>query len=440
MSSFRRTPPADRRSRRDFLKTAAVAGAAVVAPDLAGFHAAGRDELKVGVVGCGGRGTGAAVNALDAHPSVRVVALGDAFNDRLEGARGRLRDLVNDAENGKSYVGRCEVSEDRCFVGFDAYRKVIDSGVDLVILATPPGFRPDQILAAAEAGKHVFAEKPVAVDPVGVRKVLKAAAIFDARRTAFVTGTQRRHQRSYLEMFRRVHEDRLIGDVVTAQVFWNQGPLWKTDRRPGMTDVEWQCRNWLYFTWLSGDHIVEQHVHNLDVMCWAMGGPPAKATGLGGRQVRVDPAYGNVYDHFAVNYEWADGRAASSWSRQIDGTTGRVGEFLQGTKGRAVAPGRLIGTDGKELWSFQGNDPDPYTQEQADLIASIRAGAPLNEARRIAESTLVAIMGRMSAYTGQEVTWDFALGKSELDLFPKDLASGRLDVAPVAQPGKARLT
>jgi predicted dehydrogenase len=307
-----------------------------------------------------------------------------------------------------------------------------------VILATPPGFRPGQFLAAAEAGKHVFAEKPVAVDPAGIRKVMQAAGLFDQKKLGFVTGTQRRHQPSYLAWTRQILEEKTIGDVVSAQVYWNQGPLWKVDRRPEMSDVEWQCRNWLYFTWLSGDHIVEQHVHNLDVMCWVMGGPPAKATGMGGRAARVEPAYGHIFDHFAIDYEWKDGRRAQSYCRQIDGTAGRVGEFVQGTKGSGWAAGRLVGLDGRELWRHGGDKIDPYTQEHVDLLASIREGKPLNEARRIAESTLVAIMGRMSAYTGQEVSFDYALNQSQLDTFPKDL-SGPLPTPPVAVPGKTKL-
>ncbi len=427
-------------SRRDFLRSTAVVGAAALATNvdaLPGFRVAGRDELRVGVVGCGGRGTGAAVNCLDAHPSVKIVALGDAFADRLNGARGHLANLAK--EDPKAYAGRVEVADDKCFTGFDAYKQVIAAGVDLVILATPPGFRPDQILFAAEAGKHVFAEKPVAVDPVGIRKVLKAAAIFDSKKTAFVTGTQRRHQPGYLEFMRKVREEKLIGDVVTAQVYWNQGPLWKVDRTPQMSDVEWQCRNWLYFAWTSGDHIVEQHVHNLDVMCWAMGGHPDKATGMGGRQVRTEPAYGHIFDHFAIDYEWKDGRRATSYCRQIDGTASRVGEFIQGTKGSGWAPGRLVGADGRELWRLGEDKVDPYTQEHVDLIASIRDGKPLNEAVRIAESTMVAIMGRMSAYSGKEVSWDFVLNTSQLDTFPQDL-SAPLPVAPVAMPGKTKLT
>jgi predicted dehydrogenase len=428
-----------RPSRRDFLRTTAVAGAAAFAAQAApggAFRVEGKDEIRVGVVGCGGRGTGAAVNCLDAHPSVKIVALGDAFRDRLNGARGHLANLAQ--EDAKAYKGRVEVADDKCFVGYDAYKQVIAAGVDLVILATPPGFRPDQILAAAEAGKHVFAEKPVAVDPVGVRKVIKAGEIFDAKKLGFVTGTQRRHQPSYLAWTKQILEDKMIGDVVSAQVYWNQGPLWKTDRTPEMTDVEWQCRNWLYFTWLSGDHIVEQHVHNLDVMCWVMGGPPSKATGMGGRQVRVEPVYGHIYDHFAIDYEWKDGRRATSYCRQIDGTASRVGEFVQGTKGSGWAAGKLVGLDGKELWRHGGDKVDPYTQEHVDLLASIREGRPLNEARRIAESTLVAIMGRMSAYTGQEVSFDYALNKSQLDTFPTDLA-GPLPVPPVAIPGRTKL-
>ncbi len=428
-------------SRRRFLASSAAGAAAIAASHAVplGAFAEGRDVLKVGVIGCGGRGTGAAQNCLDAHPSVKIVALADAFQDRVDGCRDYLNRIA--VEEKDKYGGRVDLPPERCFTGYESYRQVLATDCDLVILASPPGFRPDQILAAANAGKHIFAEKPVAVDPVGIRKVLEASRILDAKKKGFVTGTQRRHQKPYVEMMKAI-ADGVIGDVVTCSVYWNQGALWKKDRTPTMTDLEWQARNWLYFTWLSGDHIVEQHVHNLDVMCWAMGGPPTKCTSLGGRQVRTDAAYGHIFDHFAVDFEWADGRHAASYSRQIDGSAGRVGEYVAGTKGHGWTPNRLNawGASKTAVWTYEGGDyTDPYVQEHIDLIASIRDGKPLNEATRIAESNLVAIMARMAAYTGQEVSYDFALNKSMLDTFPKDLASGKIDVPPVAVPGRTRL-
>ncbi len=429
-------------TRRHFLTSSVALGAAALAAADAkplGLFAEGREVLKVGVIGCGGRGTGAAVNCLDAHPSVRIVALADAFQDRVNSCRDYLNQIASEEKD--KYGGRVDLPPERCFVGYEAYRQVLATDCDLVILATPPGFRPDQILAAAQAGKHIFAEKPVAVDPVGVRKVMEAAKILDLKKKGFVAGTQRRHQKPYVEMMKAIG-DGAIGDVVSCAVYWNQGALWHKERTPTMTDLEWQCRNWLYFTWLSGDHIVEQHVHNLDVMCWAMGGPPSKCVSLGGRQVRTDAAFGHIFDHFAVDYEWADGRHAASYSRQIDGSAGRVGEYISGTKGHGWAPNKLAahGPKGAAIWEYKGgNYTDPYVQEHMDLIASIHAGHPLNESRQIAESTMLAIMARMSAYTGQEVTFDFAMNKSSLDTFPKDMASGQLVVPPVAVPGRTRL-
>lgn len=390
-----------------------------------GVFAGERDTIRVGLIGCGGRGTGAAVNCVESSPGVEITALGDVFRDRLDSSRANLGRLGD----------KLDVPDERCFVGFDAYQQVIASGVDLVILATPPGFRPLHLAAAVEAGKHVFAEKPIAVDPTGIRSVLRSAELAKQRGTAIVAGTQRRHQRSYLETMRRI-EDGAIGDVVAGQCYWNQGGLWAHERRPEYSDMEWQIRNWLYFTWLSGDHIVEQHVHNLDVMNWALGSHPEKAYALGGRQSRTDSIYGHIYDHFAVEYEYAGGVRIISMSRQIEGSDTRVAERLVGTKGVANPNGRI---EGAEMFRHDGRrDPDAYVQEHTDLIASIRAGEPLNEGKRIADSTMTAIMGRMSAYTGKIVTWDFAQS-SKLDLLPKQWEFGNVPTPPVALPGQTAL-
>lgn len=418
-------------SRRDFLQATAAGALVLGAPSFA--RAQGRaKEIRVGVIGCGGRGTGAAVDALAASESTRIVALGDAFTDRVEACATNL------AQRGP----RGTVPAEKRFVGLDAYQKVIASDVDLVILAAAPGFRPQHIEAAVAAGKHVFAEKPVAVDPAGVRTVLKAAESIDAQGLSFVCGTQRRHEACYLEAMRRVH-DGAIGEIVSARCYWNQGSLWVKEKQAGWSDVEWQLRNWLYFTWLSGDHIVEQHVHNLDVVNWATGSHPLRAVGMGGRQVRTDPKFGNIYDHFAIDYEYPGGVRVLSMCRQIDGCQSAVEEIVQGTKGTlyttsgAARIEPLAGSKG-EAWEYAGENPNPYVVEHQHLIASIQGGPRINEARRIAESTLVAVMGRMSTYTGKEVTWEQAL-ESKLDLVPRDLAFGPLAVAEVAVPGRTPL-
>ncbi len=391
--------------------------------------AAGRPSaLRIGVIGCGGRGTGAAVNALEASDDARIVAMADVFADRLASARGHL------AARGERGV----VPEDRCFTGFDAFERLLElEDVDLVILATPPHFRPLHFEAAVAAGTHVFMEKPVAVDPAGVRRVLAAGESATRQGLSVVAGTQRRHQRSYLETIGRL-EAGAIGRVVSASCYWNQGGLWMKPREADWSDMEWQLRNWLYFTWLSGDHVVEQHVHNLDVCNWVIGTHPVRATGMGGREVRTDPAYGNVYDHFAIEYEYPGGVTVTSLCRQQDGTSARVEEVFRGTEGTCVlSPGR--GTiEGADDWWFEGEDPNPYVQEHVNLHASIRAGAGRNEARAVAESTMTAILGRLSAYTGRTLEWDAALA-ADLDLSPPAYAMGDLPVRPVAVPGRTRL-
>lgn len=414
-------------TRRDFLKTGASVAAGTAALLASGNYAfaQGTGKIRVGVVGCGGRGTGAAGDCANSAPGVEIVALGDVFKDRVDGARDNLKNSLKD---------KFKVTDANCFVGFDAYKQVIAAPVDLVILATPPGFRAMQLEAAVNAGKHVFMEKPVAVDPTEVRQVIAASDLAAQKKLAVVTGTQRRHQAPYVETMKRVHAG-AIGDIVSAQCYWNQGGLWMNARKPEWSDMEWQLRNWLYFTWLSGDHIVEQHVHNLDVINWVMQAHPVKALSLGGRQVRTDPAYGHVYDHFTTEYEYPNNVKVLSMCRQIDGTASRVEERVQGTKGTTNCAGSIRG---ESAWRFEGESPNPYVQEHTDLIASIRAGKPLNEGRRIAESTLTAIMGRMSAYTGQEVTWDQAMN-SKLSLMPAKLEMGPMPVPPVAVPGKTPL-
>ncbi len=414
-------------SRRHFLRTsAAVTAAGAVAASFSGVFAAGSDKIRIGLIGCGSRGTGAAANCLASSPGVELIALADVFPDHTEAALSQLK---------KDRPGAVTATKETCFTGFDAYQQLLRTEVDLVLMATPPHFRPIHLKAAIEAGKNVFMEKPVAVDPTGIRSVLASAERATQQKLAIVAGTQRRHQNAYTELMKRIH-DGAIGDIVAGEAYWN-GPCVRTygfyhDRQAGWTDMEFMIRNWYFYSWLSGDHIVEQHVHNLDVINWAIGAPPVEALAVGGRQWRVEPQYGNIYDHFGVRYRYANGAILVSEARQINGTEGRVGEGLIGLKGRASA-GRI---EGANAWKWEGANPDPYVQEHADLIASIRAGQPLNEGKHVAEATMTAIMARMSAYSGQPVRWDFAMKESQLDLTPKEIKAGgyQLDSAPTVPP------
>ena len=424
------------RSRRDFLKTSTAAAVATGFVRVPGAWAAGSDAIRVGLIGCGGRGTGAAENVLRAAPGVKLVAMGDAFKDRLEASRA---ELLKDPE----LASMIDVTPERSFVGLDAFRKVIASDVDYIVLATPPGFRPEHLQAAVAAGKNIFTEKPLAVDGPGIRSVLETYEQAKAKNLGVVGGTQRRHANGYIETMKRVH-DGAIGDLQAARCYWNQGALWNKPRQAEWSDLEWQMRNWLYFTWLSGDHIVEQHIHNLDVMNWAMNAHPVRALGVGGRQVRTGPEWGHIFDHFTVDYEYPSGAHLLSMCRQMPGTEGRVGEDLQGTLGACATSqdAKRYVITGKNEWRMSPDQVgvDPYVQEHTDLIASIRAGKPLNELKQVAESTLTAIMGRMSAYTGQSVTWEQALNSQQALVPPSaQLAWGPMPVPPVAEPGKTEL-
>ena len=429
-------PTAESLNRRDFVKAtsaglaAASIGGLIVPQAVAGGYFHNNDDvIRVGVIGCGGRGTGAAHNALDASPDVQIVALGDTFSDRLTSCRDSL--IGKDSS-------RATVAEEQCFTGFDAYEKVIACDVDYVILATAPHFRPLHFQAAIEAGKHVFMEKPVATDPAGIRTVIEAAKKAEAKKLSVVAGTQRRHEACYLALMEKI-ESGVIGDVISARCYWNQGGLWVKEKQLDWSDMEWQIRNWLYFTWTSGDHIVEQHVHNLDVCNWAMGGPPVKCMGMGGRQVRTEEKYGNIFDHFAVEYEYENGGVVNSQCRQIDGCATRVSEMIAGTKGSTYSSPGQARIMGENKWRYDGDNPNPYMVEHANLIASMRGnGQYFNEAKRVAESTLTAIMGRMSAYTGKEVTWEQAMN-SKLDLSPEVYDWVDMDVRDVAVPGRTEL-
>lgn len=432
-------------TRREVLQSSA---ALVAAPAILKFPQVRRaSELRVGVIGCGGRGTGAAINAVqaasDSGATVKIAALADAFPDRVKSCRDELAK----PENG--VVEHVSARDGDCHAGLDAYRKVVAAPVDVVVLATCPHFRPIHLAAAIDAGKHAFMEKPAGVDPAGIRTVLAAADGADAKKLSIVAGTQRRHEQCYLEALQRIRAGD-IGRIVSARCSWNQGGLWVKPRQQGWSDMEWQLRNWLYFTWTSGDHIVEQHVHNMDVVRWALGVQaqpdvdlhlagvdPLVARGLGGRQVRTQSEYGCIYDHFAIEYEFPGNVLASSQCRQIDGSDSAVEEVLFGTQGTCVLRSGSAEITGPKAWRWSGSH-NPYVQEHVDLQRAIAAAKPVNEARQVAHSTLMAVMGRMSAYTGKSVSWDFARS-SKLDLAPARYELGALPVAEVAVPGRTPL-
>ncbi|MET0290237.1 MAG: Gfo/Idh/MocA family oxidoreductase [Pseudoxanthomonas sp.] len=417
-------------SRRDFLRTtasAAVAGS--LAARFGTAYAAGSDEIRVGLIGAGGRGTGALRNVLEAAPGVRVVSIGDVFQDQIDASLKQI--------NAK-LAKPIKVPKERQFSGLDAYQQVLKQDINYVILATPPGFRPQHLKAAVEAGKHIFTEKPIAVDGPGVRDVLALADVAAAKNLRIAAGTQRRHQAGYIETIKRIH-DGAIGDIVAARAYWNQGSLWHKPRQPDWSDAEWMLRNWLYFPFLSGDILVEQHIHNPDVVNWAMQAHPVRAVSLAGRQVRTEPAFGSVYDHFATDFEYANGTHLMSMCRQMDNCANNVGEALVGTKGNCQVDRYSI--TGAHPWkrSSDEEEADPYVQEHIDLIAAIRGNTPLNELKTVAETTLTAIMGRMAGYTGQAVTWEEAMNSQER-LMPTDFSlDSTLPVPAVAMPGKTPL-
>ena len=419
-------------TRRDFVKTGSAATAALVsgAPLV---HARGQEAtIRIGLVGCGGRGTGAAENCMNATENVQLVALADMFPDRLNGTKKSL-----------SAHGGYKVTDENCFTGLDAYKQVLKASVDLVLFATPPGFRPAHFEAAVAAGKHVFLEKPVAVDPVGVRKVIETGKKAEAKKLGVLSGTQYRHQVSFIETVKRL-QDGMIGEILGGRAYYNTGTLWHREKQAGQSDVEWQLRNWIYFDYLSGDHIVEQHIHTIDATDWVMGGHPLKAVATGGRQVRTEEVFGNIYDHFTVDYEYAKGRHVMSMARQMANIANDVGARFIGTKGECdLYTGTIKDLDGKVLWKTpeRPNIAKAYVQEHADLVASIRNGKPINESQRVAESTLTAILGREAAYTGLLVDYKELL-ESDLDLAPEGgmgaIKLGQNPVRPVPMPGRFR--
>jgi predicted dehydrogenase len=415
-------------SRRDFLKqSGTVVGGGALAAALSvarSAHAGGDDALKVGLIGCGNRGTGAAKNALLADKNVKLTAMGDTFADRIADSLSGLKKEVPE--------DKIAVEPDHCFVGFDAYQKVIDSGVDVVLLCSPPHFRPAHFKAAVAAGKHIFAEKPVAVDAPGVRSVLATAEEARKKGLAVVSGLCWRYHEPKREVIARIR-DGAVGDVLAIQCNYNAGGLWVKPRQTGWSDMEWQLRNWLYFTWLSGDHNVEQHIHSLDKAAWIMGEePPVKATGLGGRQVRVQPEYGNIFDHHAVVYEYASGVKLFAFCRQQDNCSMDVNDYVLGTKGKVDIMAHTI--TGDTNWRYRGPNPNMYQVEHDELFASIRSGKPLDNCLYMARSTMLAVLGRMATYTGQTITWDQAINSQE-DLTPPSYDWTALPVASVALPG-----
>jgi predicted dehydrogenase len=443
-------------SRRQFLQRTSVgfATAAMAArfPSVLARAAAADGVIRIGVIGCGGRGTGAALDALGTATEVRypsdgyhtetpaegasvraqdveIMALADMFGDRLEHCRAQLE-----------RVG-IRVRSDLCFTGFSAYEKVMEvPEVNYVILATPPFFRPAHLRAAVEAGKHAFVEKPVAVDPTGVRSILEAGEIARRKGLTIGAGTMRRREDGSRETLRRIR-DGAIGEIIACEAIWSGGELWSVDRQRGWSDMENQLRNWLYYTWLSGDFIVEQFVHNLDMINWVLGEHPVRAFGVGGRQVRTDPRFGNIYDHFGVEFQYPSGVRCFALDRHTNGGDARIEEVFLGAKGMArigLFGPWSIQPKGGPLWRYREPKNNPYHQSHAEFLQSIREGRALNESREIAESTLTAIMGRETAYSARGIEWEDALNASQ-DLSPAKLELGPLPVAPVPVPGRYRM-
>jgi predicted dehydrogenase len=423
-------------NRRGFLKTSTTAMAAAAATEAwlaRAAHAAGSDVLRVGLIGCGGRGSGAAAQALRADQNVKLTAMADAFEDRLTGSLQNLQKQSDVAD-------KIDVPAERRFVGFDAYKQVIDSGVEVVLLTAPPHFRPLHLKAAIDAGKHVFAEKPVAVDAPGVRSVLATCEEAKRKNLSVVSGLCLRYGNGFRETMQRIH-DGAIGDVLVLQANDLRGPIWVKPRQPEWSDMTWQMRNWYYFTWLSGDFNVEQHVHHLDICSWAMRGEyPVRATSLGGRQVRTGPEYGHIYDHHAVIYEYAGGQKLFSFCRQQAGCKNDMSNQVIGTKGTAEVSERRLEIAGASPWRYGEKSNNFYQTEHDELFASIRSGMPINNGDYMAKSTLLAILGRMASYTGKTVTWEQAMNSSE-DLTPPSYDwDVNLPVPPVAMPGVTQIS
>jgi myo-inositol 2-dehydrogenase/D-chiro-inositol 1-dehydrogenase len=383
--------------------------------------------LKAGLIGCGGRGTGAAIDFLNSGPNLQIVALGDVFQDKIDACR----DLLKKEKN-------VEIPDENCFVGFDSYEKVLDSGIDVVLLCTPPHFRPAHVEAAVNARKHIFMEKPVAVDPTGVRRVIAAVKRAQSLKLNIISGTIRRSQKDYMETRRRVLNGE-IGDITGAHIIRNGGALWFRSRRPEWSDMEYMLRNWVNFCWLSGDHITEQFIHEIDVMNWYLGKYPIKASGWGGRQRRVT---GDQYDFFSIEYLYDNGMRTHCAARQIDGCSNGKVEQINCTNGYADAAGKLYDLNGNIIWEYPNTEnnsnpewsvTNPFVQEHINLVSAIRTGNTINDGEDQAYSTLVTIMGRVAAYTGKDVTWDEILN-ADIYLGPRTYTMGTVEGIVEAPP------
>lgn len=430
-------------SRRSFVKSTALTGGVLLAPSFsleAMANSSGNKKLKIALVGCGGRGTGAAVQALRADKDTELIAVADAFKDRLESS---LKAISEELE-GERIIN---VKEKNRFVGFNSYQNAIDKA-DVVILTTPPGFRPLHFKYAIENDKHVFMEKPVATDPVGIRKVLEMAKVAKAKKLNVVVGLQRHYQSKYIDLKQKIDAG-AIGKIRSGQVYWNDAGVWVKKRQPGQSELEYQMRNWYYFNWLCGDHILEQHIHNIDVANWFVGEYPESAQGMGGRQVRNGIDHGEIFDHHFVEFTYPSGAVISSQCRHIPGTMSRVDEVFQGTKGSLeIGKGEISDLEGATQYKYPrrgSEDPNPYQVEHDKLFASIRSGGVISDAENGAKSTLSAILGRMATYTGKKITFEEALN-SQLHLMPESLtwdstppslpdANG---LYPIPTPGKTK--
>ena len=418
-------------SRRNFVKRTTLATTGILSSGLpvgAMANVNGNKKLKIALVGCGGRGTGAIVQALQADENTELIAMADAFQDRVE----KSLKAVQEHFDG---VMKIKIKPKNLFSGFDAYKKAIDLA-DVVILTTPPGFRPYHFEYAIENGKHVFMEKPVATDPVGVRKVLDVARVAKEKRLNVVVGLQRHYQKKYIDILNKINNGK-IGKITGGQVYWNSSGVWVRERQPDQSEMEYQMRNWYYFNWLCGDHILEQHIHNIDVANWFIGDYPLKAQGMGGRQVRNGKDHGEIFDHHFVEFTYKTGAVISSQCRHQPGCMRRVDESFQGTKGSVnMRYGDIVDLEGKEIYRYKSgnntksskpsrsianglNEPNPYQVEHDKLFASIRNGGLIADAENGAKSTLTAIMGRMATYSGKEITWDQAMN-SKLELMPEN--------------------
>ena len=431
-------------SRRDFMKTSATALASLSALPLglsSRAYAGGSDRVRVGVIGFGGRGSGATTDCLEADDGVEIVAIADAYQDRIDRSVATVKQWCE--KNGRS-AQRVKVTPDTTFTGFDGYRKLLAlKDVDMVLIASPVCFHPVHLEAAIQAGKHAFVEKPAGVDPPGIRKVIETGELAKQKKLAIVAGTQRRHQAKYLQNAHAIAQG-AIGKIKAGRVWWCGGLRRTLRREPGQGDAEYMTRNgnWYCFSQMSGDHIVEQHVHNLDVANWFIGRPPVLALGFGGRARRQG---GNQYDFFSVDLDYGDDVIVHSMCRQMKGCYGQVSEHFIGTEGSAWGDGKL---QGKQVTVPEFEEKGgPYVQEHRDLIKSIRTGEPLNEARNLAESTLVAIMSRISAYTGQIVKWSDLTKNTESPLYnltltprAQDFEAGTVTAPPenaIPLPGQA---